>query len=159
MALVKYTNSYVDLSEANTYFADRLDVAAWDAAADAQKEQALVTATSLLDNMTWTGTAVSDSQTLAFPRYGQYFDPRYGADVILDDASIPARIETATFELAYHLLNNDGLLDDTGETDNLTVGSIVLQGIRKANTIPPFVKTTIRPLLQNRGAKHWWRSN
>ncbi|RLA25769.1 MAG: hypothetical protein DRQ62_01540, partial [Gammaproteobacteria bacterium] len=78
MALVKNTNAYADLSEAETYFADRLDVAAWTAADDPTKSQALVTATLYLENMNWTGNVVSDSQALAFPREGTYFDPRMG---------------------------------------------------------------------------------
>ena len=159
MALVKGTNSYVDLTDANTYFADRLDVAAWDAADDTSKEQSLVTATTMLDNMDWTGAAVSDTQTLAFPRYGVYFDPRLGMDVVFDEASVPERIEKATYELAYHLLNNDGLLDDTGSVEHLTVGSIVLQNVRSTSKIPSIVKGFIRPLLLNTGSRSWWRAN
>jgi hypothetical protein len=158
MALVKGTNSYADLTDANTYFADRLDVAAWEAASDAEKEKALVTATVMLDEMNWTGTVVSDTQVLAFPRYGTYFDPRLGAEVVLEEI-VPARVEKATYELAYHLLNNDGLLDDTGSVENLEVGSIVLTNIKSASKFPSVVKSYIRPLLVNSGSHQWWRAN
>jgi len=159
MALVKGTNSYVDLAEATVYFTDRLDVDAWDIAADLEKEKALATATAMLDNMNWTGYSVSDAQPLAFPRSGEYFDPRVGTDVILNTTEIPLRIAKATYELAYHLLNNDGLLDDTGSVDSLEVGSIVLTDIRPTELIPATVTALTAPLLRNRGAHLWWRAN
>lgn len=159
MALAKGTNSYATVSEADSYFEDRLDVAAWTSANPTQKAQALVTATRLIDELDWTGTAVSDTQTLAFPRNGVYFDPRLGSDVILDETSVPSRIIVAIYELAYHLLNNDGLLDDTGTVKNLSIGSIKLDTINSPSKIPLNVKRIIRPLQVNGGSNPWWRSN
>ena len=68
MALVKGTNTYVTVDEADTYFETRLDVAAWVNADVAQKEAALVTATSLLDEKPWNGYTPTVTQKLAFPR-------------------------------------------------------------------------------------------
>lgn len=158
MALAKGTNSYATVSEADSYFQDRLDVAAWTSADATQKAQALVTATSMLDDLNWIGTAVSDSQPLAFPRLGAYFDPRVGSDVQLT-TSVPTRIVTATFELAYHLLNNDGLLDDTGTVKNLKVGTINLDLITSSNKLPMRVRNLIKPLLEYGGSRLWWRAN
>jgi len=158
MALVKNTNSYVTREEANTYFADRIDVAAWTSASDAQKDQALVTATSLLENLKWTGIAISESQSLSFPRSGSYFDPKLGYTTTLP-ATVPDRVIKATFELAYHLLNNDGLLDDTGTVTNLSVGQISLNIRTEASTIPSSVKRLINVLLQQGGSSSWWRAN
>ena len=42
MALVKGINSYATVLEADTYFADRIDVAAWTGGSSDQKGQALV---------------------------------------------------------------------------------------------------------------------
>lgn len=159
MALEKGSNSYVTLAEAESYFADRLDAAAWTSASVTQKSQALVTATSLLDETEWVGVAVSQSQSLAFPRVGSYFDPRLGMDVSMDGTSIPNRIIAATCELAFHLLNNDGLLDDTGSVKDLSVGSIRLSLVLPANKFPTTVKNTIKPLRANGGATTWWRAN
>jgi hypothetical protein len=159
MALVKGTNSYVTVAEANSYFDTRIDVAAWSSANETERGKALVTATMVLDNLDWTGAAVSDTQTLAFPRVGSYFDPRLGIDVELKATDIPSRILTATYELAYHLLNNDGLLDDTGEVDNLKIGAINLDNIKTPSKIPNVVKRIIRPLLVNKGSNMWWRAN
>jgi len=158
MALLKGTNSYVTLAEANTYFENRLNVAAWTEASDLEKSQALVTATSVLNDEKWIGTAISDSQSLAFPRTGTYFDPRLGHDVSLAD-SVPGRVIDATYELAYHLLNNEDVLDDTGTVTTVQVGQISLNIDTSASTIPPSVKRLIRPLLINAGSNVWWRAN
>jgi len=156
MALVKGENSYVDVAEADAYFDDRLDAAAWTDETDPlQKARALITATSMLDNLEWSGVAVSVDQTLAFPRNGSYFDPRLGSNANMDP--VPKRVEVATFELAYHLLNNDGLLDDTGLVNEIDAGPINLKDIIPANTIPQTVKRQINPLLNNSGAKTWYR--
>lgn len=159
MALIKGTNSYVTVAEADTYFEGRLDAAAWMSASEDMKEQALITATSVLDNMEWTGVAVSDSQNLAFPRIGVYFDPRLGSEVTFDSLLTPKRVITATYEMAYHLLNNDGLLDDTGKVVNLEVGRIKLSNVSKPNTIPSTVKQSVKPMLNNMGSGVWWRAN
>jgi len=158
MALAKGTNSYVTREEANTYFGDRLDVDAWTSASDSQKDQSLVTATQLLDTMNWTGVAISDSQALAFPRSGTYFDPKLGYTATLSE-TVPTRIITATYELAYHLLNNDGLLDNTGTVTSLGVGQISLEIKSEASRIPQTVRSQIRPLLVNGGSGNWWRAN
>jgi hypothetical protein len=158
VALIKGTNSYVSLEEAQAYFENRIDVAAWLLADDVMKEQALVTATSLLDTYSYIGQSLSASQPLAFPRIGMYFDSKTGTQVILD-SSIPDRIIKATFELSYHLLNNDGLLDDTGYVKELEVGSIKLKEIKSAPKVVPLVLTLIKPLRSNGGSGTWWRAN
>jgi hypothetical protein len=158
MALLKGTNSYVTLAEANTYFENRLNVAAWTEASDPEKTQALITATSVLNDEKWGGMAISDSQLLAFPRSGSYFDPRLGHEVILS-TSVPDRVITATYELAYHFLNNEDVLDDTGTVATIQVGTISLNIDSEANMIPASVKRLIRPLLVNSGTNIWWRAN
>jgi hypothetical protein len=159
MALAKGTNSYATVAEAETYFEDRIDVAAWTAASAPQKAQALVTATNILETLEWVGVAISEVQSLAFPRNGVYFDPRLGIDVSLSPTSVPSRIIIATYELAYHLLNNDGLLDDTGIVKDLSIGSIKLSTILPASKVPNNVKRIIKPLRVNNGANLWWRAN
>lgn len=159
MALTKGVNSYATVAEADSYFENRLDVAAWTSASAEQKAQALITATMLLDEQSWVGYAVSDSQDLAFPRIGSYFDPKQGTEVLFSDTVVPKRIITATYELAYHFLNNDGLLDDTGSVESIVVGSINLTRVKNANSIPYFVKKMYGPLLENNGSNTWWRAN
>jgi len=158
MALSQGTNSYVTVEEADAYFSDRLDVAAWSEADASSKEQSLITASKMLNDLQWIGAAISDSQSLAFPRSGSYFDPMLGMDVELT-SSIPNRIIEAVYELAYHLLNNDGLLDNTGSLSSLTVGQISLEIKSTPSTYPARVKNLITPLTSKAGVNSWWRAN
>jgi hypothetical protein len=158
MALVKGTNSYVDLYDADDYFDGRVDVAAWSSSSELMKTQALLTAAQIMDNQHWIGIALDDSQPLSFPREGWYFEPRLGKWIEL--TGIPKRIKNAQLELAYHLLNNDGLLDDTGSVKNIQVDTLVLTDIKPPRRIPNFVGDILRPLLQSASQAHmWWRAN
>jgi hypothetical protein len=159
MALTKGTNSYVTVAEADAYFENRLDVAAWNSADDENKSKALITATGLLDELSWTGVVEDSSQSLAFPRVGSYFDPKIGYSVSFDEGTVPDRIVKATYELAYHLLNNDGLLDNTGSAVDLEVGRIKLKRVNTADLYPSVVTSLINPLKVNGGARLWWRAN
>ena len=51
MALQKGINSFVTIIEAEQYFYDRLNQAAWDSATDETVERALVTATGILNDL------------------------------------------------------------------------------------------------------------
>jgi hypothetical protein len=160
MALVKGVNSYADKTEAGAYFDNKLDVAAWIDASDIQKDQALCTATSLLDEFEWIGIAASVTQSLAFPRKdAEYFDPKFGVPVTLTVDTVPQRIVNATFELAYHLLNNDGLMDDSGRVKTLNIGEIALNTIIAPNKLSKTVRVLIAPLLRGGGKNTWWRAN
>jgi hypothetical protein len=158
MALVKNTNSYVTVTEADRYFEDRLDAAAWTEASEDQKRQSLITASLMLNDYKWVGTAVSESQALAWPREGVYHEPKLGYEIELPE-TVPSRIISATYELAYHLLNNDDLLDDTGSLNSLSVDSITLDFRTKTSTIPATVTRLISPLFYDGGALTWWRAN
>jgi hypothetical protein len=154
MPLTVGINSYIDLEEANSYFADRIDVVEWTSATDVQKEQALATSAMLLNYLQWQGTVENEHQHLAFPRAGEYFDPLLGRVV---EIGLPDRIKKAQAELAHHLLINDGLLDDTGGVSTLEVDTIKLVDITKPAMLPYTVKLFIAPLQQNK-ALTWWRA-
>jgi hypothetical protein len=64
----------------------------------------------------------------------------------------------ATYEMAYHLLNNEGLLDDTGEVRDISVGTISLSLVRSPPSVPRVVRDLVKPLLV-RGGNAWWRAN
>lgn len=158
MALVKGTNSYVDLAEAESYFSDRIDADAWHDAVLSKKSQALIQATRTLEEMPWTSYAVSSSQNLAFPRVGEYFDPRLGYDISMS-SGIPDRLVRATFELAIHYLENPSLLSNTGSISEVEIGPMTIVNPKDAVKIPNHVHILIRPLLQNMGIHAWWRAN
>jgi hypothetical protein len=159
MALAKGVNAYADRNDADAYFADRLDVAAWTAASDTSKDQALVTASLALNDYEWVGIAASEDQTLAWPRSGSYTEPVLGYATQLDDTAVPDRVLNATYELAHHLLNNDGLLDDTGSVRELQVGQIHLSIRSMPSTLPPVVLRLLKPMLSRGGSNAWWRAN
>jgi len=158
MALTKGINAYITVAEASAYIDDKLDAAAWSDATLAEQAQAVITATRLLDDLRWIGTAIIDSQLLAFPRDGSYFEPRLGKIIYLP-VYVPPRIEQACAELAYHLLNNDGILDDTGVVRSISIDTINLTNMISANALPSVVKKIINPLRINQGSLLPWRAN
>jgi len=168
MALVLNTNSYVLIADADTYFETRIDSANWVDAEDEIKEQALVTATLLIDDNSWIGSAVSSSQALAWPRKNAiYNDDRLGLQVTIADSEIPSRVKTAVYEQALHLVNNeDVLMGQTQTFESISVGSISLSDSNGDTTRTPIKPSTalkpIRPLIRKgsmgQGAG-WWRAN
>ena len=160
MAVVVGENSYVTLAEAEEYFSNRLDVDAWATASETLKSQSLTTAAMVLDGLTWKGEAVDASQMMAFPRRVEYLDPRLNLWVRPLITEVPVRIKRANFELAYHLLNNDGLLDDTGSVIDMSVGSIDLKRIYNAPQLPAVVQNLIAPLRESvADSRRVFRSN
>jgi len=168
MALVLNTNSYVTVADADTYFDTRIDTAQWVVLGDTIKEQALVTATQLVDDNAWIGSAVSPSQALAWPRKAAtYPDDRLGYQITIPEDEIPERVKVAVFEQALHLVNNEDLLTETTQTfESISVGSISLSDsngdVTRTSIRPSLVMKPIRPLIR-RGSggmgSSWWRSN
>lgn len=169
MALVLNTNSYVTVAEADTYFETRIDSANWTELDDEVKEQALVTATSLVDDNAWIGNAVSSSQALAWPRENVlYYDPRMGAEISIANTVTPTQVKIAVFEQALHLINNEDLLSYKTQTfESISVGSISISDsnndVGKVSVRPHTVMKPIQPLLRrgyNSGVGgSWWRFN
>ena len=175
MALVLNTNSYVETADADDYFETRIDSANWFDADDELKEQALVTATNLVDDHTWIGSAVSSSQALAWPRSGaHYFDNRLGLHVVISESEVPERVKVAVFEQALHLLNNENLLHVGAKEqrfESITVGSISLSDSNSKDDDttfeirPSMVMRPLKPLIHRGAAGYgrsgaiWWRAN
>jgi len=167
MALIKGTNSYVTASEADSYFEDRLDVASWIQSGDDLKEQALITATNILDEMSWAGQVQNQNQSLAFPRAGSFMDTSRGLRIAFSTFTFVTTdeeegslgrdmrlVRRATYELAYHLVNNDGIMDRTGSVENIKVGSIEITEVQDASTFPSIVRKVVQPMLRN-NTKYW----
>jgi hypothetical protein len=168
MALVLNTNSYVEIADADDYLETRIDSANWFAADDEIKEQALVTATQLLDDNSWIGSAVSSSQALAWPRKNAiYNDSRLGMTITIAENEVPSRVKVAVYEQALHLIDNEDLLQGTTQTfESISVGSISISDSNGDVTRTPIKSTqatkSIKPLLVKgsigQGAG-WWRAN
>lgn len=156
MALNKGYNSFVTVQEADEYFDMRLNSELWTDGDCDKVEQALVTATGIIDNLVWGGTATpSTTYPLSWPRDIEYYDSKFGDYVELfddrtttSDGTVPEDIKTATYELAYYLLLNMSTIESNANGSNkvkdLTVGSIRLMfdtnsGIEDFKTLPTAV--------------------
>jgi hypothetical protein len=103
-------NSYVTLDEAKAYCTANLYTTEWDALTDAQRNEAIVMATRLLDadKWPWTGAAVSPTQALGWPRLGML--SRNGFPVAAD--AIPRELKDAVSEFARQLAQEDRQADN-----------------------------------------------
>ena len=165
MALVLNTNSYVTIADADAYFETRIDSASWTSAPDSTREEALVTATQIIDNNPWIGSAVSSSQALAWPRRNaNYLDNRLGMQIAFSETEIPSLVKVAVYEQALHLLNNEDLVAQTTQTyESISIGSISVSDsnndVTRISVTPSFVIKPIRPLLRRGvdglGASSW----
>ena len=105
MTLSVGVDSYVTLSEANSYWLDRNNTT-WSAASDAQKEKAIREATQYIDGAyTFIGYMTSTSQSLAWPRAGATVCEGNFEGRTIDSDVIPAQIKAATSELALEALS------------------------------------------------------
>jgi hypothetical protein len=157
MALEKGVNSYVTVAEADAYFADRLEADVWSGSSAAVKAQALITATSIIDQYEFLGEAVSDTQPLAFPRKGVYFDTKLGRNVEFAPF-VPDRVLVGTYELALHLMSNTDVLNPSGTVGSIKVDVIELKYIKNSEKSPERVRSILRPLRRN-SSQQWWRAN
>ena len=177
MALQKGTNSFVTSAEADSYFSDRLNSDSWFADANEDKlDQALVTATGILDDMDWGGTALpTASYPLSWPRDITFYDNKSGDYVDLEDnrsttsaGTIPGDIKKATYELALHLLNNASTIESNSAGSNkvkdLTVGAVRLifdinSGVTNIKELPDQIGDIVNKYMSetssisNRGVK------
>jgi hypothetical protein len=167
MALVLNTNSYVSIADADTYFETRIDSAEWSAATDTVKEQALVTATSMVDDNAWIGSAVSSSQALAWPRKNViYYSNRLGQQITVDESTTPNEVKIAVYEQAFHLVSNeDVLMGKTQTFESISIGSISLSDSngdvtrtpkKPAEAMKPIRELLVRGRSGGMGSS-WWR--
>lgn len=97
-------NSFTTREFANSYHEGRLHTATWTTATDADKDVALVMATTILSTrVRWKGAPTTSTQALPFPRTGLV--NRNGVPV--PDNVVPVELQQATAELARLLLATD----------------------------------------------------
>jgi len=175
MTAIKGTNSYVSLEEADLYFETRIANVDWFDSYSEDKEIALVTATSIIDNSSWAGRAVSETQALAWPRIAQIYDPRLGRLVNFSgtETEAPLEVRKATYELAIHLIQNPSVLGNelallsTATPNNIRVGGVAIEGLNPsgdqtsiAPSLQPLrIKNMYSKYLNNGGSRSWYRVN
>ena len=109
-------NSYVTLTEANSYFETVPDSSTWtDKTAD-QKNRALISATRWIDTFVYQGDRCDENQALKFPRTNYQVDR-----VELSCSTIPLNIKYAQYELARALANDtDAMTGNLGTDGNFS---------------------------------------
>jgi|ERR1041385_1957589 hypothetical protein len=119
------SNSYVTLTEANDYFADRLNTTEWDAATSETKEKALVTATRRIDEEQFFGYKVSNTQALKWPRYNVLDEDGF---FFFAPDLIPEPIKQAVFITALELLRADFLAENyMGNFSYFSAGTVQIK--------------------------------
>jgi hypothetical protein len=148
-------NSFVTLAEAETYMEGRGNKATWTAAADADKNIALVEATRDIDAMDFIGYVAESTQSLAWPRQWAV-DPDDPSQNYYATNEIPTRVKDATSELAFQYIK-------AGTTDVAAIDSKTNVKRKKVDVLEteyfapsetptglaryPRVLTWLRPLL------------
>jgi hypothetical protein len=111
-------NSYLTLAEAETYFESRLHTSTWDNAVTVIKNEAIVMATRVIDQMyDWANYQTEEEQALQWPRDGMLAanEMEY-----IDDDVIPNELKNAVCELSIALIAEDITLDNDVEVQGLT---------------------------------------
>ena len=116
-------NSFVTLTEANTYFETVPDSSTWTNKTDDQKNRALISATRWIDSFVYYGDRCDDGQALKFPRNNYQVD-----GVELACSTIPVNIKYAQYELARALANDSeamtGNVGTDGNIEEVKLGDI-----------------------------------
>ena len=128
----------------------------WNEASVQDKENALVAATIQMNYVTWNGTALTEGQTLSWPRAELVYEDRaYGQDITVQEGLLPERIKLAmelsvlyiiqhSFEGINKYFTNSGTgeftlkIDDVEYTDNRA--ALLNQGISALYV--PFTQST-----------------
>lgn len=106
-------NSYQDVADATAYFANTLFSEQWAALSSDVKAQALITATQWLETLAYTGTRVTTTQRLEWPR-----DATSSKGLTADSNTIPDELLAAQAELALALgTTPTALTGDLGSTN------------------------------------------
>lgn len=165
MALVVGTNSYLSVAEATSILSDRANSNAWAAAGPVTQSKALVSATRVIDERAWIGSAVSASQSLSWPRKGAVFiDPKLNLQITVAEDETPERVKVAAAELALHFIQfPNAYATSESVAESITVGPISISDSNtksKTVKVPSNVWDQLKPLmLRNPSSHFWWRAN
>lgn len=132
-------NSYVDVAEADAYFADTYDADKWTA--EVNKDGALVSAAQQLDQMCeWFGYPSVDDQPLAFPR-------------IPDADPVPQDIKDAQCQIALNISQTASTSTDSGDPlSEMKAGPVTMKWEVSAGAKSnPLSSDMIQGLLKNYG--------
>ena len=117
------TNSYVTISEAASYFANRSHATAWEGVEE--QGTLLSTASSVIDwYVSWKGSRVTAEQRMDWPRSG--VSTPYGD--LYSENEIPEPVKIATYELALSSILADRVADNPLDgIEELKAGSLTIK--------------------------------
>jgi len=148
-------NSFITLAEAETYMEGRGNKTLWTAAADSDKNIALVEAMRELDVLVYSGYRTTDTQALSWPRQWAV-DPDNPVQAWFDTDEIPTRLKNAQAELAFQFIKADttdvAALDSKAGVKRKKVDVLETEWFSPSTTAKglgryPRVMNYIRPLL------------
>jgi hypothetical protein len=154
-------NSFVLLTEAETYMEGRGNKALWAAASEGDKNIALVEATRDIDalDVKYTGYRTDDTQALAWPRQWAV-DLSNPVNSYFDTDEIPTALKNATCELAFQYIKagttDVAALDTKTNVKRKKVDVLETEYFSSTETRTglaryPRVMGWLRPLLENSG--------
>lgn len=135
-------NSYVTVAEAGSYFSDSFGKGRWATASQATREALVITASRSLDQyLEWNGQKTDEAQSMEWPRKGTTGK----SGIAYADDTIPMPVKFATYELAYYILENNGISFSDQTVDEVKVGSIeVVFSPRSTDVgIPNFIESLV----------------
>jgi hypothetical protein len=120
------SNSYITVATATAYFDNRLDSGDWTAASADTKAAAVITATTWLEGLEYSGNRATTTQALKWPRTDITCD-----GIEADETFIPTEIKNATAEVALALIGNPDLMRKSsggpGAYDRVELGDLKVQ--------------------------------
>lgn len=124
-------DSYLSVTDADTYHTNHSSSTDWSGATTAVKEKALRLTTQYLDvryDGLWKGVRSNENQALAWPRtYVEDSDGYY-----FESNEMPQRLKDATAELALRVVEGDTLLDDISKPGTIRSQSVSVGPISKS---------------------------
>lgn len=123
--------SYLSVTDADTYNLAHSSSALWTAATNEVKEKALRLATQYLDvryNGRWKSFRTNETQALAWPRAYAIDDDGY----YWDSDQMPQRLKDATAELALRVVGGDTLFADITKPGVISSTSVTVGPISKS---------------------------
>ena len=115
------SNSYVTLSEAETYFESKFYGSDWTSLSDDNKNITLVESTRMIDYLyVFNGTITNTDprQALSFPRTSV----RDCEGILIDSDIIPEQVKNATYEQALYIAQNNPTETTNNEFTKASVG-------------------------------------
>lgn len=130
------TNSYINIADAEEYFAGRLRSDAWHGANEDEKAQTLITATRQIDRFAYRGAKKLSTQALAFPRY--------------PNTEVPQRVKDAVCEEGFAILKGVAKrieLQQQGVKQAMVGNIMEIYTNNKIKLISPEARELLRPYL------------